>query len=41
MIGRAGTLYFYHWQARTGAVPSVEDELQTPSGRERANGKDT
>ena len=40
VIGRAGTLDYYHWQARAGAVPSVVDELQTPSGRERANGKD-
>jgi hypothetical protein len=40
VIGRAGTLDYYHWQALADAVPSVVDELQTPSGRERANGKD-
>ena len=40
VIGQAGTLDNDQWQARAGAVPSVVDELQTPSGRERANGKD-
>ena len=40
VIGRAGTLDYYPRQARADEVPSLVDELQTPPGRERANGKD-
>ena len=40
VIGRAGTLDSYPRPARADEVPSVVDELLTPPGRERANGKD-